>query len=44
MILTYRYRVKSLQGELNRQARAVNFVWKYCNDAQKHAVKWAGNG
>lgn len=40
MMLTYRYRVKSLQGELNRQARAVNFVWNYCNDAQRHAVKW----
>lgn len=40
MILTYRYRVKSLQGELNRQARAVNLVWNYCNDAQRHAVRW----
>jgi putative transposase len=40
MLLVYRYRVKSLQGELNRQARAVNFVWNYCNDVQKHALKW----
>lgn len=40
MILTYRYRVKNLTGELNRQARAVNFVWNYCNDTQKHALKW----
>lgn len=40
MILTYRYRVKSLLGELNRQARAVNFVWNYCNDIQKQALKW----
>lgn len=40
MHLTYRYRVKSLQGELNRQARAVNLVWNYCNDAQRHAVRW----
>lgn len=40
MILTYRYRVKSLQGELSRQARAVNVCWNYCNDAQKHAVRW----
>ena len=38
--LTFRYRVKSLQGGLNRQARAVNVVWNYCNDAQRHAVKW----
>lgn len=41
MIRVYRFRVKNLQGELNRQARAVNFVWNYCNDAQKHAVKWS---
>jgi putative transposase len=40
MILTYRYRVKSLQGDLKRQARAVNFVWNYLNDAQRHAVRW----
>src|SRR5690348_16700078 len=41
MHLTYRYRVKSLQGELNRQARAVNFVWNYCNDVQRHALRWS---
>lgn len=40
MILTLRYRVKNLAGDLNRQARAVNFVWNYCNDAQRHAVGW----
>lgn len=40
MILTYRYRVKNLSGELNRQARAVNFVWNYCNDRQRESVKW----
>jgi putative transposase len=40
VILTYRYRVKNLTGELNRQARAVNFVWNYCNDRQKDALKW----
>jgi IS605 OrfB family transposase len=30
-------------AELNRQARAVNYVWNYCNDAQKHAfeMRWA---
>ena len=30
-------------AELNRQARAVSFVWNYCNDAQKHAfnTRWA---
>jgi len=40
MILTYRYRVKNLGGLLNRQARAINFVWNFCNDRQKDALKW----
>jgi len=40
MILVYRYRVKSLTGLLARQARAVNFIWNFCNDSQKHALKW----
>lgn len=40
MILVYRYRVKSLNGLLHRQARAVNVVWNFCNDTQKHALKW----
>jgi putative transposase len=40
VILVYRYRVKSLSGLLNRQSRAVNFVWNYCNDRQKDAIKW----
>jgi putative transposase len=40
VILVYRYRVKSLSGLLNRESRAVNDVWNYCNDAQKHALKW----
>jgi IS605 OrfB family transposase len=40
MILVYRYRVKSLNGLLNEQSRAVNFVWNFCNDTQKHALKW----
>lgn len=39
MHVTYRYRVKSKLGRLNKAARAVNFVWNYCNDAQKHALK-----
>ncbi len=41
MILVYRYRVKSLNGLLNKQSRAVNYVWKFCNDTQKHALKWS---
>lgn len=40
MILAYRYRVKSLNGLLNKQARAVSFIWNYCNDRQKDALKW----
>jgi putative transposase len=27
-------------SELNRQARAVNFVWNFCNETQRHAIKW----
>jgi IS605 OrfB family transposase len=40
MILVYRYRVKSLNGLLNQQSRAVNYVWNFCNDTQKHALRW----
>ena len=36
----YRYRVKSLNGLLNKQARAVSYVFNFCNDTQKHALKW----
>jgi putative transposase len=44
MILVYRYRVKSLNGFLNRQSGAVNYVWTFCNDTQKHALKWSKSG
>ena len=40
MISVYRYRVKSLNGLLNKQARACNYVWNYCNDVQRQAIKW----
>jgi putative transposase len=40
MILTYRYRVKSLNGLLNKQSRACNFVWNFCNDRQKDALRY----
>ena len=40
MIIVYRYRVKSLTGTLNEQARKVNFVWNYCNDRQKDALRF----
>lgn len=40
-IITYRYRVKDRHAKaLNRMAAACNFVWNYCNDTQKHALKW----
>lgn len=37
---TFRFRVKNMEGELNRQARACNVVWNFCNDTQKQALKW----
>ena len=40
MILVYRYRVKSLNGLLNKQSRACNFVWNFCNDRQKDALRF----
>ncbi|MRV71007.1 IS200/IS605 family element transposase accessory protein TnpB [Duganella sp. FT92W] len=40
MNLAYRYRVKSLTGLLNQQARKVNFVWNFCNDRQKDALRF----
>ena len=40
MLLVYRYRVKSRNGLLNQQARAVNCVWNFCNDRQKDALRF----
>lgn len=40
MILVYRYRVKSLHGLLNKQSRAVNFIFNFCNDRQKDALRF----
>ena len=40
MVKVFRYRIKSLNGLLNRQSRSVNFVWNFCNDTQKFALKW----
>ncbi|MBY0241981.1 MAG: transposase [Burkholderiaceae bacterium] len=40
MIGVYRYRVKSLTGLLNKQSRACNFVWNFCNDRQKDALRF----
>ena len=40
MLLVYRYRVKSLTGLLNSQSWACNFVWNYCKDRQKDALRF----
>lgn len=41
VILThYKFRLKDKHAaELNRQARAVNFVWNYCNETQQKAAR-----
>lgn len=40
MHLTYKFRLHdTADSELTRQARAVNFVWNYCNDVQMQAVR-----
>ena len=39
MYITYRYRVKSLEGLLRKQAQAVNYVWNYCNETQKSYLR-----
>lgn len=40
MILVYKYKVKSLNGLLNKQSRAVSYVWNFCNDRQKDALRF----
>lgn len=41
MLLTYKFRVKDKHAaELNRQARAVNYVWNFCEETQRSALKW----
>jgi hypothetical protein len=39
--LTFKLRLRDKHAaELNRQARAVNFVWNYCNWALRHMLRW----
>jgi putative transposase len=39
--ITYRFRLRDKHdSELRRQARAVNFIWNFCNDTQKNALRW----
>lgn len=41
MLVTFKFRLKdTCISELNRQARAVNVVWNYCNEAQQHVLRW----
>ena len=40
MLVVYRYRVKSNTGLLAKQSRAVNYVFNFCNQTQKHALQW----
>ena len=42
MLKTYRYRIKDSRtaASLNQRARAVNFVWNFCNESQHHALRW----
>lgn len=39
MQLTYKLRLRDKHAsELNRQARAVSYVWNYCNETQQKTV------
>ncbi len=41
MQITIKLRLRDKHAaELNRQARAVNYVWNYCNEAQRHVLRW----
>ncbi len=40
MRLVYKFRIRDKHtAELNRQARAVNYVWNYCNETQQKAAQ-----
>lgn len=43
MIKVFSYRIKDSNSaqHLNGLARAVNVVWNFCGDTQKHALRWA---
>lgn len=41
MQITIKLRLRDRHAsELNRQARAVSLVWNYCNEAQRHVLRW----
>lgn len=40
MLLTYKFRLREKHAaELNRQARAVSYVWNFCSETQQKAVQ-----
>lgn len=40
-ILTYRFRLRDKHSrELERQARACNFVWNFCRETQQNSLRW----
>jgi putative transposase len=39
--LTFKFGLRDKHtAELNRQAWAVNVIWNYCNEAQRHMLRW----
>lgn len=41
MKTTFRFRLRdTCDAELRRQARSVNQVWNFCEESQRHAIKW----
>jgi len=44
LLQTYHYRIKDSSGVawLNAAAKAINYVWNYCNDTASHALKRDG--
>jgi len=42
MIKTFQFRIKdkNTAKHLDKLSRAVNFVWNFCGDTQRHALKW----
>ena len=39
--LTFKFGLRDKHtAELNRQAWAVNVIWNYCNEAQRHVLRW----
>jgi len=43
MYKTFSYRIKdsTVAKQLHKKSCAVNYVWNFCNETQKHALKWS---